>query len=281
MASIACVSGWFDSRRGTAFSILATGSSLGGVVFPILITKLINNVSYGWAMRTGAFLIAAMLTVTNLTVRQHSNIRPRKEFSLGMLKRPFSELRFVLLLAGLALVPFGLHTPITYLPTLAIHVGVTKDLAQNLVSVYNGASLFGRICSGLMADRFGRFNIFITSCYVAGVLVVAMWIPGTAAAVTIAFAGMFGLFSGAYIALVSALVAQISPIEEIGYRNGISNLAQSIGGLLSTPIAVIILQQPNGGVWVKVYAGTFLLLGTNGVFFSQLVKIRPKPRVLE
>ncbi|CEJ82377.1 hypothetical protein VHEMI02446 [[Torrubiella] hemipterigena] len=95
MASIACVSGWFDSRRGTAFGILATGSSLGGVVFPILITKLINNVNYGWAMRTAGFLIAAMLTVTNLTVRQHSNIRPRKEFSLGTLKGPFSELRVV------------------------------------------------------------------------------------------------------------------------------------------------------------------------------------------
>lgn len=272
LASIGCVSGWFDKHRGTAFGILATGSSVGGVVFPILVTNLIEKANYGWAMRTGALVIAAMLAVTNLTVRRNGDIPPQMDLSSAMLKKPFSEGPFVILLLGLALVPFGLYTPINYLPTLAIQAGMDTGLAQNLVSAYNGASLFGRVCSGILADRLGRFNLFIASCYVAGILVVAMWVPGTETAATFAFAAMFGLFSGAYIALVSALVAEISPIGEIGYRNGISSLAQSVGGLASTPIAGVILQQANGVVWVKVYAGSFLIVGTTGVLLAWLVK---------
>ncbi|KAJ4153420.1 hypothetical protein LMH87_009907 [Akanthomyces muscarius] len=271
LSAIACVSGWFDRRRGLAFGLLATGSSLGGVVLPIMVTRLIDGVSYGWAMRTGAFLIGALLIVSICTVRRRTSIAPQTSFSAAQMKAPFKEVPFIFILGGLFLIPFGLYTPINYLPTAAVDGGMDKQLAQYLVSIYNGASLIGRLSSGILADRFGRFNAFIASCYIAGVLVLAMWIPGTENATTIAFAAMFGLFSGAYIALLVALIAQVSPIREIGYRNGIACLAQSVGGLLATPIAGAIIDKPGGLVGIKVYAGVFLVTGTTSVMIARLV----------
>lgn len=50
MSVIGCASGWFDQNRGTVFGLLATRSSVGGVVLPIMLTRLINAVGYGWAM---------------------------------------------------------------------------------------------------------------------------------------------------------------------------------------------------------------------------------------
>lgn len=270
LSSIACVSGWFDRRRGLAFGLLATGSSLGGVVLPIMVTRLIDEVSYGWAMRTGAFLIGALLVITVCTVRRRTTIAPQTNFTAAQMKAPFKEVPFMFILGGLFLIPFGLYTPINYLPTVAVQGGMTKSLAQYLVAVYNGASLIGRLSSGILADKFGRFNAFIASCYVAGILVLAMWIPGTGNAVTIAFAALFGLFSGAYIALLVALIAQVSPIREIGYRNGVACLAQSIGGLAATPIAGAIIDQPGGLVGIKVYAGVFLVAGTTSVLVARL-----------
>ncbi|KAM3496925.1 hypothetical protein MY10362_009706 [Beauveria mimosiformis] len=246
LSSIACVSGWFDRRRGLAFGLLATGSSLGGVVLPIMVTRLIDGVSYGWAMRTGAFLIGALLVVSICTVRRRTGIVPQTHFTAAQMRAPFAEPAFMLILGGLFLIPFGLYTPINYLPTAAVDGGMGQQLAQYLVAVYNGASLVGRLSSGILADRFGRFNAFVASCYVAGVLVLAMWIPGTDNATTVAFAALFGLSSGAYIALLVALVAQVSPLREIGYRNGVASLAQSVGGLLSTPIAGAIMTSPAG-----------------------------------
>ena len=139
IAAIGSVSGWFDRRRGLAFGLFATGSSLGGVVLPIMVTKLIEKIGYGWAMRTGAFLILALCVIANFTIRRRSDIPLQKKVTLRELKQPFHELAFVLLLVGLALVPFGLFTPIDFLPTIAIRNGMSKDLAQYLVSIYNGA----------------------------------------------------------------------------------------------------------------------------------------------
>ncbi|ATY67346.1 MFS transporter, putative [Cordyceps militaris CM01] len=280
LSAIACVSGWFDRRRGLAFGLLATGSSLGGVVLPIMVTRLIDQVSYGWAMRTGAFLIGALLVVSICTVRRRTSIAPQTSFTGAQMKAPFKEMPFMFILGGLFLIPFGLYTPINYLPTAAVDGGMAKELAQYLVAVYNGASLIGRLSSGILADRFGRFNAFIASCYVAGLLVVAMWIPGTDDATTIAFAALFGLFSGAYIALLVALIAQVSPIREIGYRNGVACLAQSVGGLLATPIAGAIIDKPGGLVGIKVYAGVFLLAGTTSVMMARLVLTKFKVKAV-
>lgn len=56
---------WFYKRRAEALGIMATGSSLGGVFFPILVTKLIPKIGFAWTMRTAAFLILGMLIMAN------------------------------------------------------------------------------------------------------------------------------------------------------------------------------------------------------------------------
>lgn len=138
LSAISAVTGWFHKRRGLAFGVLSTGSSLGGVVFPILLSRLIDTVGYGWAMRTSAFMILALLIVANLTLRSRQ-APTRRSIPRGHMWRPFREIPFVLLLAGLFLVPFGLYIPINYLPVASIGAGMSRDLAQNLVAFYNAA----------------------------------------------------------------------------------------------------------------------------------------------
>jgi hypothetical protein len=45
-----------------AFGITATGSSLGGIVFPIMVRFLLPSVGFKWTARTIAFVIAFFLT---------------------------------------------------------------------------------------------------------------------------------------------------------------------------------------------------------------------------
>ena len=51
-----CVAGWFNHRRVTAFGVVFTGSSIGVVVFPIMVSHLIREVGYAWTMRISALL---------------------------------------------------------------------------------------------------------------------------------------------------------------------------------------------------------------------------------
>lgn len=138
-------------------------------------------------------------------------------------------------------------------------------------------SLVGRFSSGFISDKAGRFNVFITSCYLAGILILAMWVPVSdsmpnVSAVSIAFAVLFGIFSGGYISLMASLVAAISPMEEIGYRNGLTFLFSSVGGLVTSPIAGAILEAGDGNwIGLKTFAGVFMVAGTTFILATRVV----------
>ncbi|KAJ9138430.1 MFS general substrate transporter [Pleurostoma richardsiae] len=271
VCALSTIPGWFTRRRGLAYGVLSTGSSLGGVVFPIMISRLIKTVGYGWAMRAAAFIILGLLVVANLTLK--TRLPPTEtKLSRELMARPFREPSFVVLLAGLTLIPFGLYIPIDYMPVAAIAAGMSKDMSQNLVAFYNAASMVGRLSSGYLSDRLGKFNMFITACYIAGILILAMWIPGSSIAAVIAFSVLYGLSSGAYISLMAPLVAQISPPQEVGYRNGLTFLVSAVGGLTTSPIAGAIMNGPGGWVGLKAFAGALLVAGTTGVLLCRVMR---------
>jgi MFS family permease len=68
---------WFYKRRGFAVGIAASGSGLGGVIFPIMVTKLMPQVGFGWTMRILAFLILCLGIITCLTVTSRLPPVPR------------------------------------------------------------------------------------------------------------------------------------------------------------------------------------------------------------
>ncbi|KAK8000608.1 major facilitator superfamily transporter [Apiospora arundinis] len=260
------------SAIGVSAVFLPALACLGRRRVPLIISNLLRTVGYGWTLRICAFMILALLLVANAFVR--ARVRPGSSNSRGgsgdgrrmtraQMLSPFRERAFQILLIGQFIIPYGLYAPITYLPSSAVGAGMSESLSQYLVTFYNAASLVGRASSGYLSDKAGRFNVFCGACFIASLLVLAMWIPGSTDAVIVAFSVLFGLSSGAYISLMAALVSSISPLEELGYRNGLCFLASSIGGLTTSPIAGAILESPIGGwVGLKVFSGVMMFIGT-------------------
>ncbi|KAE9363191.1 MFS general substrate transporter [Stipitochalara longipes BDJ] len=268
--ALSCIMGWFDKKRGIAYGVLSTGSSLGGVIFPIMVNHLISEVGYGWAMRISAFLILALLIIAIVTVKAR---RPhgRTPLTGDLMAKPFKDIPFLALAVGLGCMSFGIYIPVDFLPTEAIAVGsMSKYLAQYIIAIYNGASLFGRLGSGFTADKLGKYNVFIFCCYMSGIVTLTLWIAGNGQGATIAYAVLFGFFSGAYVSLIGGVVAQISAPREIGYRTGLVFLVASIPSLTSNPIAGAILAQTGSWVNVKVFSGVFILAGTTLVMGTRI-----------
>jgi MFS family permease len=95
--SFNCVTTWFFKKRALSFGIAASGSSLGGVIFPIMVHKLIPEVGFPWTMRICAFMILALLILANMFIR--SRIPPfPKPVKVMDFVRPVTELRFGLLI---------------------------------------------------------------------------------------------------------------------------------------------------------------------------------------
>ena len=260
MAAVTCAAGWFSRKTSTALGVLFTGSSVGGVVFPIMVSHLIPMLGYGWAMRICAFVILGLLILANLSVRPFKPPQPRKVTRQQLLK-PLKETGFLLVIGCFFLFPFGYFVPLNFLPTQALDAGMDSNLAQYLVPILNASSLFGRLSCGFLGDTLGRFNTFAAACYLSGIWVLALWLPAKGDAAVIAFAILFGFSSAPYAALATPLVVQISPMNEVGYRTGILFLAAAISGLVSNPLGGAILDTTSGWDGLKIFCGIFCLSG--------------------
>lgn len=252
--------------------IMVTGSSVGGVIFPIMISRMIQSVGYPWTMRTAAFLILGLQIISVLTVRPRTKQVPKK-MPPGRYTAPFKEFPFVMLLLGIAILTYGIFVPIVYLAVQGFQEAhMSEEMAQYLVAIFNAASLFGRLAAGYSADLLGRWNIFIISCTLSGLSIFAVWIPAKDSPIAIGFAIMFGFTSGAFIGLSGALPLQVSPLPEFGYRLGLVLLSISIPALTLAPMGGAILQSgANGWLDVKLFGGVLCLAGSAIVFVARLM----------
>ncbi|KAJ5200250.1 hypothetical protein N7491_008950 [Penicillium cf. griseofulvum] len=265
-SSFNCVATWFQKKRALAMGITASGSSLGGLLMPILVDHIINRVGFGWTMRICAFFMLALLVVTNLTVR--SRLRPNpKTLTFASYLKNFTDTPFVLMTLASFFYSMGMFIPITYIVTYGEHVGMRTSLAGYLVSIFNAASGIGRILPGYAADKIGNFNISICAACLSTIFVLCLWLPGNSHATTISFAAVFGFSSGAYTALSPALVAQISDIHEIGTRSGVLYAFMSISALFGSPIGGALIADADGEYWkLQVFTGVMLAGGTSFYF---------------
>lgn len=126
---MSCLPAWFDKKRGAAFGIAASGSSLGGIIFPIMVAKLIPQVGFAWTMRICAFLILGLLIIGNLTIRPRFPPNP-KSMSRQDLIDPLTDIKFIFVCVGILFLTFGIFIPINYVTVEALSMGVASSLVS-------------------------------------------------------------------------------------------------------------------------------------------------------
>ena len=246
-----------------------TGSSIGGVVLPIMLSHLIRSLGFGWALRICAFVILGLLIIACMTVRSFYPPRPHK-VTWPELAKPFTELQFVILAVAFFCLAFGGFAPINYLPLQALSTGMNPQVAQYLLSILNGASMFGRLFSGFLGDEIGIYNSFLIASYASCIWILTLWLLDVGDAALIAFAALFGFFSGASIPMLTPMIMQVSPLAELGFRIGIMSLIISVGGLVTNPICGAILDSSSRWADVKIFAGVFCLAGTSFMLVARI-----------
>ncbi|KAJ5979861.1 monocarboxylate permease [Penicillium waksmanii] len=250
--SVGCIAHWFLRRRALATGVAATAGGIGGIIFPVLVSNLAGSLGFPWAIRIVGFISVLFCSKGKIDIKS------------------LSELRFSLLTAAIVLIDFALLIPLTYLPSYAQSRGLGDSFAYNLSPILNAASILGRIVPGYYADRFGRFNVMIVTAFVCSVITFALWLPSQSnRAAILAYAVLFGFWSGSAISLSPVCVAQISKTEDFGKRYGTTYFLVSLGTLVAIPIAgeLLKVQPPNGGL--DNYYGLIVLCGL-AYFFACL-----------
>ncbi|RMZ88086.1 hypothetical protein DV736_g4682, partial [Chaetothyriales sp. CBS 134916] len=253
---------WFFKKRAFAMGVTASGSGLGGIIFPIMVQKLIPEVGFGWSMRICAFLILGLMIVANITIvsRLPPHSRPVSWRDFVM---PFTELPFFLLSFGSFLMFMGLFLPFNFLILAAADRHVPESLLIYLIPILNSGSVFGRIVPTFLADKVGRFTTFVFVCTAVTILIWAIWLPGSGTGATVTFAVLFGFASGAVVALPPTLVASISDVKQIGVRTGATFSLVAVAVLIGNPIGGQIVTNEHGSYkMLQVFSGCLTTAGT-------------------
>ncbi|KAJ7188786.1 major facilitator superfamily domain-containing protein [Mycena filopes] len=266
----AVIGHWFKERRGLATGLLATGSSIGGTVFPIVARNLIPRVGFPWTLRIFGFILLFTLGIANLTVRRRL---PPKE--TGGLFNPvaFRNPAYTVYCLGGVVAFLGLYTVLTYIDISATFVGISPDFAFYLISIANAASFVGRLVAGVTTDKFGAVNVITPMTAVAAIMTY-VWPLARSKGSFVAIALIYGFSSGVYVSSFLLPIYQLGEIEDMGRRSGMTMTLTALGAVAGPPISGAINSATGGYTIVGYYAGSMILAAIALMLLSRHLVLR-------
>jgi MFS family permease len=257
--AFAAVSQYFDKKRAAALGIVVSGSSIGGVVMPIALSKMLNGTSlgFGWSVRVIGFVMMPFLAFSCLTIKARLPPRPTTFFIWAA----FKNARFLLFVAALFFMFLGMMTPLFYIPTYAVSRGVDPTLASYLLAILNAASTFGRIIPGVLADKYGRLNTYTLGGLVTGIVILCMNAAKSTAAL-IVYSLAIGFSSGTIISGASAAFSLCAEDpRDFGTYMGMGMGVASLAALIGPPVNGALVDQYGGFLQVSIFSGVMCLVG--------------------
>lgn len=258
----------FKKMRGVAVGIAASGSSVGGIIFPILFIHIQPRIGFAWTCRVFAF-VQMGLCIIALSILYRAPVKkskPRKLFEWQAFKSSaFSVFELVNFCQFLAY-----WIPLFFIPTYArTKVGLSDDFGVYLTVIINAASAFGRILPAFLFNRFGASTL-VLAAIVGTTILLFGWIGITSSvAGFVIWCILFGLISGIFISGNPVVIAHpvISPsLDVIGTRTGIQFFAGGIGALIGNPIAGVLAHpERKDFLNAQIFAGCIMAVGAVGM----------------
>lgn len=239
------ISRWFIKRRGLMIGIVQAGNGVGGFIFPLISGWLIIN--HGWRSAyviLGFITLAGIITGGSLLRRDPKEINDfpdgergwqpteKKDIdsSLKEVNIPFRKAFFTKqfwMIAGLYF-SFGFCRT-TFLAHIAAHVqdlGFSLSDGANILAFTTGASMFGRVGMGRIADKIGNRKAFMISFVITaaslfiGLIAKKLWM-------LYLFSILFGFGWGNQAVLRVSLTSEVFGLTSLGLIMGILVFSES------------------------------------------------------
>jgi MFS family permease len=274
---IADISHWFERRRGIAVAVCASGSYLGGAVWPPLVQHSIAE--HGWRttqFAIGLFCLAvvpALLLVFKRRISVHEALS-QSDASMARASLGLSPtaLQFLICLAGVACC-IAMSMPQVHIVAYCADLGYGAARGAEMLSVMLGFGVISRIASGFIADRIGGLaTMLLSSALQIVALLLYLLFDGLTSLYVIS--ALFGLFQGGIVPMYAIIVREFFPSQEAGFRVGLAVMATIVGMALGGWMSGAIFDLTgsywqafvNGVLWnfLNVFVILFLMMRRDG-----------------
>ena len=259
--ALGAVQRWFVKRRGFASGLAVSGIGVGTLVMPPLAAVAVGTL--GW--RHAYLVLGVLATVVGVGMAlliendpRDRGLAPdgdllqsgaRAELAPGCSVRDaIRSRRFAGLYAACLICSFGIFVPFVHLIPFALDHGVPQSSAVLLLGAVGVGSTAGRFLLGGMADKLGR-ELALVLMFVGMAFSLLIWAVSTAFWGLAAFALMYGVFYGGFVAILPALV-----MDYFGGRN-----VSGIIGVLYTSIALGTLVGPSAAGFAFDFSRSYTL----------------------
>jgi MFS family permease len=269
---------WFRRRRGIAVSLAAAGNYLAGVVWPPLLTALIED--HGWRsahMIVGVACLCLMLPLTLLLRARAPGQRggatlpeeKGRERPLGLSR---NGLTAILGIAGIGCC-MAMAMPQVHIVAYCGDLGYGVARGAEMLSLMLAFGIVSRLGSGLIADRIGGLRTLLLGAVLQG-LALSLFLFFDGLASLYVLSALFGLVQGGIVPAYAVIVREYFPAREVGFRVGIVLMSTLFGMALGGWVSGLIFDLAgsyaaaflNGVAWnaVNVVIVTTLLLRARG-----------------
>lgn len=250
LPAIAIIPSYFTTKKAFAMGIAASGSSFGGIIYPIIFHRIQPQVGFGWATRVIAFIALATLSIPIVCIKARVFASTkRKLIDMAAFKEPSFALFCLASFIGF----IGLYIPFFYVSEYGVDkVGLDSEISFYMLPVMSAGSIAGRIIPGLVADRLGPLNVLGTCTLIAGVLGFCWIAVLDSLGGLVVWSCLYGAFSGSFVSLQPSTVVHITTdLSTVGGRMGLNTFCASLGILIGTPIAGVLV---GDGSWIGMQA---------------------------
>jgi len=277
---MAAVTGWFDTHRSLAVSLVSAGMGMAPMTMSPLAGWLVSHHDWRTALLLVAAVAAAIMIPAALLVRRPPALEnpaaapvqdagaPADMTLADAVRSP----QFVVLMLTNFFCCATHSGPIFHTVSYAVSCGIPMMAAVTIYSIEGLAGLGGRVVFGVLGDRFGAKHVLVS-----GLLLQAF---GALAYVFVrdlggfyAVAALFGLIYAGVMPLYAVIARENFPLKMMGTVIGGTAMAGSLG-MAAGPLA-------GGLIFDAVGSYTWLYVGSFGLglgAFAIAMTFRPFPQ---
>ncbi|HEY0745720.1 MAG TPA: MFS transporter [Steroidobacteraceae bacterium] len=261
---MACVTGWFDTHRSLAVSLVSAGMGMAPLTMSPLAAQLISHYHWRTSLLIIAALVAAVMIPVSWLVRRPPALAGENEVTSGGVE-PNSGMTLGQAMRSPQLIILPLtnffccatHSgPIFHTVSYAISCGIPLVAAVSIYSVEGLAGMGGRIAFGFLGDRFGAKRVLVSGLLLQAFGALAYFFVHELNAFY-AVAALFGFVYAGVMPLYAVLARENFPLRMMGTIIGGTAMAGSLG-MATGPLA--------GGLIYDTFASYgWLYLGAWGI----------------
>jgi MFS family permease len=274
---MACVTGWFDTRRSLAVSLVSAGMGMAPMTMSPLAAWLVQGHDWRTSLQIIAALVAGIMVPAAFLVRRPPALaqaagapvpgvphEPALSVGQALRSSPF------LILVATSFLSCATHSgPIFHTVSYAVTCGIPLMAAVSIYSLEGLAGLGGRLVFGLLGDRFGAARILVLAL-LAQAIVVLGYVYARQLGSFYTVAALFGFTYAGVMPLFAVIARENFPLRMMGTVIGGTTMASSLGMALGPALGGLIYDTFSSYAWL--FIGAFSL--GMGAFLAALAFTR-------